>query len=292
MKYLKKYKIFENKILQLLKQESTIKNLFLDLIDKDLFYFQVYRPDISKINVSFSIFDFRDTHHRDNGVKQFELTDDFFDALYTLDSYLKGEDYRMSYIDFRCRYSYGNQQEASYGKIQSDSADNIDDLKRIIKSFGYKNFISMNIRFKNLDPRIKEKKINESRFEDFRKTLEILKSMCLEFEDRECKVEIFPKDDIKLNLVSLRSRGLIKFDTPFYLEIDITESKQFMRFSTLPDWFIENCRTIEGLMDGEYFETLPSVRYGVDWENFDTIDELSEQEGLFYKVRLEFRPTK
>ena len=41
MKYLKKYKIFENKILQLLKQESTIKDIFLDLIDKDLFYFQV-----------------------------------------------------------------------------------------------------------------------------------------------------------------------------------------------------------------------------------------------------------
>jgi hypothetical protein len=49
-------------------------------------------------------------------------------------------------------------------------------------------------------------------------------------------------------------------------------------------------------METEGFKTLPSVRYGAayfffgNWENFDTIDELAEQKGLFYKVRLEFQP--
>ena len=42
----------------------------------------------------------------------------------------------------------------------------------------------------------------------------------------------------------------------------------------------------------EGFKTLPSVRYGTDWENLETIDELAEQEGLTYKVRLEFFPIK
>ena len=143
---------------------------------------------------------------------------------------------------------------------------------------------------------IKTYKIFESRFLDFRKTLETLKDLCLEFEDNECPAEIWPKDDIKLNLVSLRSRELVAFDTPFYVEIDVNRriiyDDKRSGFGSLPKWFIDTCRTIEEFMSEEGFETLPSVRYGTDWENFDTIDELSEQEGLFYKVRLEFQPTK
>jgi hypothetical protein len=41
-------------------------------------------------------------------------------------------------------------------------------------------------------------------------------------------------------------------------------------------------------MESEGFETKPSVRYGTDWENFETIDELSEVIGLIYKIKLEF----
>jgi hypothetical protein len=139
---------------------------------------------------------------------------------------------------------------------------------------------------------LKTYKLFESRFLDFKKTLEALKDLCLEFEDNECSVEIWPKD-IKLNLISLRSRGTVKSDIPFYVEIDPKNSKIFRRFyKPLPDWFIDTCRTIEDFMSEEGFETLPSIRYGIDWEKFDTIDELADQEGLIYKVRLEFRPTK
>jgi len=147
---------------------------------------------------------------------------------------------------------------------------------------------------------LKTYKIFESRFLDFRKTLDTLKDLCLEFEDNECPAKIWPEDDIKLNLVSLRSRGLLKHidrNEPFYVEIDINRriiqyDDKRSGFGPLPEWFIDNCRVIEQLMESEGFKTLPSVRYGTDWENFYTIDELAEQEGLFYKVRLEFRPTK
>ena len=144
---------------------------------------------------------------------------------------------------------------------------------------------------------LKTYKLFESRFLDFRKILDTLKDLCLEFEDNECPTEIWPKDDIKLNLVSLRSRGTVKTDIPFYVEIDINRriiqyDDKRSGFGPLPEWFIDNCRVIEQLMEIEGFKTLPSVRYGTDWENFDTIDELAEQEGLFYKVRLEFQPTK
>jgi hypothetical protein len=144
---------------------------------------------------------------------------------------------------------------------------------------------------------LKTYQLFESRFLDFKKSLDTLKDLCLEFEDNECTAKIWPEDDIKLNLVSLRSRGLVVFDTPFYLEIDVNRriikpDEKRSGFGPLPEWFIDNCRVIEQVMESEGFETLPSVRYGTDWENFDTIDELSEQEGLFYKVRLEFKPIK
>ena len=45
-------------------------------------------------------------------------------------------------------------------------------------------------------------------------------------------------------------------------------------------------------MSSNGFETLPSVRYPVDWENLDTIDELSEITGMIQKVKLEFIPNE
>jgi hypothetical protein len=45
-------------------------------------------------------------------------------------------------------------------------------------------------------------------------------------------------------------------------------------------------------MLSEGFKTLPSVRYPVDWENLDVIDELSEITGMIQKVKLEFIPNE
>lgn len=140
---------------------------------------------------------------------------------------------------------------------------------------------------------IKSYKIFEARFLEFREVVSTIKDICQEFEDNNCHCEIFPKDDIKLNVVSLKSRGhLGSIKMPFYLEIDVNKGKINWMYgkqeNLFPEWFIETCRRIEDFMLSEGFKTLPSVKYPTDWENFESIDELKEQTGLIQKVKLEF----
>ena len=138
------------------------------------------------------------------------------------------------------------------------------------------------------------KTYNESRFLEFREVLSFLNHICLDFSDNGCSYNIHPEDDIQLNIVSLKSRGhLDRISQPFYVEIYIDrriikQDEKRSGFGPLPEWFIETCRTIESFMSRSGFETLPSVRYPVDWENLDTIDELSEITGMIQKVKLEF----
>ena len=138
------------------------------------------------------------------------------------------------------------------------------------------------------------KTYNESRFLEFREVLSFLNHICLDFSDNGCSYKIHPEDDIQLNIVSLKSRGhLGRISQPFYVEIDIDrriikQDEKRSGFGPFPEWFIETCRTIESFMSRSGFETLPSVRYPVDWENLDTIDELSEITGMIQKVKLEF----
>ena len=138
------------------------------------------------------------------------------------------------------------------------------------------------------------KTYNESRFLEFREVLSFLNHICLDFSDNGCSYKIHPEDDIQLNIVSLKSRGhLGRISQPFYVEIYIDrriikQDEKRSGFGPLPEWFIETCRTIESFMSRSGFETLPSVRYPVDWENLDTIDELSEITGMIQKVKLEF----
>lgn len=137
-------------------------------------------------------------------------------------------------------------------------------------------------------------KLFEARFEEFREVVHVIKDICQEFEDANCYCEITPKDDIKLNIVSLKSRGhLGSLSQPFFLTISIdrriivTDDKR-SGFGEFPEWFIENCRRIEDYMKDQGFETLTSVRYPTDWVNLD-LDELSEQTGLIQVVKLEFK---
>ena len=138
------------------------------------------------------------------------------------------------------------------------------------------------------------KTYNESRFLEFREVLSFLNHICLDFSDNGCSYKIHPEDDIQLNIVSLKSRGhLGRISQPFYVEIDIDrriikQDEKRSGFGPFPEWFIETCRTIESFMSRSGYETLPSVRYPVDWENLDTIDELSEITGMIQKVKLEF----
>ena len=141
-------------------------------------------------------------------------------------------------------------------------------------------------------------KIFESRFVEFREVVSTIKDICQEFEDNNCECNIFPQDDIKLNIVSLKSRGhLGSIKQPFYLEIDIdrriiAQDEKRTGFGPFPEWFIETCRRIEDYMLSEGFKTLVSIKYPVDWENLDTIDDLQNVSGLIQKIELEFIPNE
>jgi len=148
----------------------------------------------------------------------------------------------------------------------------------------------------------KARQIKESRFVEFREVFSTIKDICQEFEDNNCHCEITPENnDIHLNIVSLKSRGLLgSIEMPFYLEININKAKINWMYdkhdgkqeNLFPEWFIEICRRIEDFMLSEGFKTLPSVKYPTDWENFESIDELEEQTGLVSKVKLEFIPNE
>jgi hypothetical protein len=146
---------------------------------------------------------------------------------------------------------------------------------------------------------LKSYKIFESRFIEFREVVSTIKDICQEFEDNNCHCEITPeKNDIHLNIVSLKSRGhLGSLTMPFFLEINIDrriikQDEKRSGFGPFPEWFIETCRRIEDYMSSEGFETIPSIKYPVDWEYLDTVDNLQDVSGLIQKVKLEFIPNE
>lgn len=129
-------------------------------------------------------------------------------------------------------------------------------------------------------------------FKDVHEIISNLKDMSLEFQDNECDVLIIPNNDIGIKTLSLNLRGMLSSVTkPFYLEINV--SKSILKYSAggyepLPDWFIDNIEIISNYMESEGFRISYSVRYGTDWENFNSIEELASLEALIYRVRLQF----
>jgi hypothetical protein len=135
-------------------------------------------------------------------------------------------------------------------------------------------------------------KLFESSYDEMKSIFDNLKDLSIEFLDNNCQYKLFPQDDIRINLLSLKSRGILKPVIPFYIEIDIdrriiTPDEKRSGFGSLPDWFIDNCRRIEDYMKSEGYKTHISKRYAMDWENI-SMDELVEQSDLIYKVKLEF----
>lgn len=136
---------------------------------------------------------------------------------------------------------------------------------------------------------LKAYKLFESSFEVVKSMVETLKDLSIDFEDNDCKCRIEPSNDIRIKVMALQGKDIFQdINMPFYIEIDIDRRIIANGFGTLPYWFIESCKRIEYYMSSEGFKTHPSIRYATDWENFDTIDELAEQQSLIYKVKLEF----
>ena len=134
-----------------------------------------------------------------------------------------------------------------------------------------------------------ENKNESSRFETLKETVNTIKDICQEFEDNGCNCDVFPKDDIKLNLISLMNRGYISkldrrsYSIPnFYLEIKINinilvQSNDIM-YGLLPEWFIETCRRIQDFMASEIFTTKVLLCYIKDRVSSQcTINELPDK---------------
>jgi hypothetical protein len=285
MRYLKSYKLFESlasdhRDAQEIKAD--IEDILLELTDYQIEY-NVKAVKYYKDGINGE--DCLSVYIKDNQDRFFRL-EDIMDVLLRIKDYLKDSDYSID-----------------LGMLNADGYLDIDDF---MKEFSGEELYNLNIFIYN-NPRISpfkrkytiDKDIFEARFVEFREVISTIKDICQEFEDNNCHCEITPeKNDIHLNIVSLKSRGhLSSIKQPFYLEINIDrriikQDEKRSGFGPFPEWFIETCRRIEDYMSSEGFKTLVSIKYPVDWENLDAIDNLSEVIGMIQKVKLEFIPNE
>jgi hypothetical protein len=257
MKYLKTYKIFESSNLQRIKQ--TCEDILLELKDDGFEYKIIINDWIDDINIDEDI----------NWIN-IDVSKDCPDVS-DLDLYWKEArdvfERLSNYLSSEGLEKYWTRDKTSRG---------------FTKVPGTRSTYSLDITFSKKDVM---NSLLESRFIDFRKSLNTLSDFCLEFSDNGCSYKIHPEGDIQLNIVSLKSRGhLGSISQPFYVEIDI---RNIRAFDGLPEWFIETCKTIESFMSSNGFETLPSVKRA-DWEYLDTVDDLEYTYGLIEKIKLEF----
>ena len=274
MRYLKSYKLFESVSTDI---KADIEDMLLELTDYQIEYsvteLKYYKDGIKGE-------DCLRVYIKDNQDRFFRL-EDIMDVLLRIKDYLKDSDYSID--------------------IGIPNSDDYLDIDNFMKEFSGEELYNINIFIYN-NPRISPFKrkytLFESRFVEFREVISTIKDICQEFEDNNCYCEITPENDIHLNFISLKNRGhLGGIKQPFYLSIDIdrriiAQDEKRSGFGLFPEWFIETCRRIEDFMLSEGFKTLPSVRYPVDWENLNTIDELSEVIGMIQKVKLEFTPNE
>ena len=274
MRYLKSYKLFESVSADI---KADIEDMLLELTDYQIEYsvteLKYYKDGIKGE-------DCLRVYIKDNQDRFFRL-EDIMDVLLRIKDYLKETDYSID--------------------IGIPNSDDYLDIDNFMKEFSGEELYNINIFIYN-NPRISSFKrkytLFESRFVEFREVISTIKDICQEFKDNNCYCEITPESDIHLNVISLKNRGhLGGIKQPFYLSIDIdrriiAQDEKRSGFGLFPEWFIETCRRIEDFMLSEGFKTLPSVRYGTDWENLNTIDDLSEVIGLIYKIKLEFTPNE
>ena len=279
MKYLKSYKLFESISTDI---KSDIEDMLLELTDYQIEY-NVKSVKYYKDGINGE--DCLSVYIKDNQDRFFRL-EDIMDVLLRIKDYLKDSDYSID-----------------LGILNSDGYSDIDDF---MKEFSGEELYHINIFIYN-NPRISpfkrkytiDKDIFESRFvskfEELKEVISTIKDICQEFEDNNCNYQIEPSNDIRIKVMALQGKGEVFQDInmPFYIDIDIDrriikQDEKRSGFGPFPEWFIETCRRVEDYMLSEGFKTLVSIKYPVDWENLDTIDDLQNVSGLIQKVKLEF----
>jgi hypothetical protein len=279
MRYLKSYKLFESVSADI---KADIEDMLLELTDYQIEYsvteLKYYKDGIKSE-------DCLRVYIKDNQDRFFRL-EDIMDVLLRIKDYLKESDYSID--------------------LGIPNSDDYLDIDNFMKEFSGEELYNINIFIYN-NPRISPFKrkytLFESRFvskfEELKEVISTIKDICQEFKDNNCNYQIEPSNDIRIKVMALQGKEEVFQDInmPFYIDIDIDrriikQDEKRSGFGPFPEWFIETCRRIEDYMLSEGFKTLPSVRYPVDWENFDTIDELEEQTGNIQKVKLEFIPNE
>jgi hypothetical protein len=279
MKHLKSYKLFESISTDI---KADIEDMLLELTDYQIEYnvteLKYYKDGIKGE-------DCLRVYIKDNQDRFFRL-EDIMDVLLRIKDYLKESDYSID--------------------LGIPNSDDYLDIDYFMKEFSGDELYNLNIFIYN-NPRISPFKrkytLFESRFvskfEELKEVISTIKDICQEFKDNNCNYQIEPSNDIRIKVMALQGKGEVFQDInmPFYIDIDIDrriikQDEKRSGFGPFPEWFIETCRRIEDYMLSEGFKTLPSVRYPVDWENLDTIDELEEQTGNIQKVKLEFIPNE
>jgi len=284
MKHLKSYKLFESVSADI---KDDIEDILLELTDYHIEYsvteLKYYKDGIKGE-------DCLRVYIKDNQDRFFRL-EDIMDVLLRIKDYLKDSDYSID-----------------LGIPNSDDYLYID---YFMKEFSGEELYNLNI-FIYENPRVSffKRKYNltgsdifesrfVSKFEELKEVISTIKDICQEFEDNNCSYNIEPSNDIRIKVMALQGKGEVFQDInmPFYLEINIDrriikQDEKRSGFGPFPEWFIETCRRIEDYMSSEGFKTLPSIKYPVDWENLDVIDNLSEVTGMIQKVKLEFIPNE
>ena len=279
MRYLKSYKLFESVSADI---KADIEDMLLELTDYQIEYsvteLKYYKDGIKGE-------DCLRVYIKDNQNRFFGL-EDIMDVLLRIKDYLKESDYSID--------------------LGIPNSDDYLDIDNFMKEFSGEELYDINIFIYN-NPRISPFKrkytLFESRFvskfEELKEVISTIKDICQEFKDNNCNYQIEPSNDIRIKVMALQGKGEVFQDInmPFYIDIDIDrriikQDEKRSGFGPFPEWFIETCRRIEDYMLSEGFKTLPSVRYPVDWENLDTIDDLLEVIGMIQKVKLEFIPNE
>jgi hypothetical protein len=177
MKYLKTYtKLFERVDPNII---SYVKEIFLELEDKGMYPY-IEQSDNDKLNIIISYYNFLSTNQTDL-FREFELDDDIWNCLYSLESYLESEDYKISKI--KIRYKDGDKR--NYDSYGNDYAHSLVDLKRMSDTIGYgkkHKLISIYVYF---EPETHQ--LNESSEEEI---TDYLKNIFLELEDMGFNVDI------------------------------------------------------------------------------------------------------
>jgi hypothetical protein len=134
MKYLKRYnESLDSDI------KSYVKDILLELEDKGI-YTKINLSEIESSNIL--LYSQEGIQSYTLSGKTFELEQDVLSCLYHLTDYLTEEGYKISYITFSCL------QSKEEGIEFSDSADNIEDLIRIVNIFSYSKFKYINLKYR------------------------------------------------------------------------------------------------------------------------------------------------